>query len=144
MPALTTISQTAPDAVTLLRILCFCDPEGIPINILEDGCDALMQRGELETAVATTGLETVVSLFRSSIRISKAIQEIQRISLAVCKPEGSERILRIHDLVQLLLQSKLIPIVDREQWLEIAIRIVCKAFEAIGDYGAPENWRRCD
>lgn len=42
-PALSWIQQTVPDAVTLLRILCFCDPEGVPISIFKEGCDALHQ-----------------------------------------------------------------------------------------------------
>ena len=40
-PALSQIRETAPDAVTLLRMLCFCDPEGIPISMFKQGCDAL-------------------------------------------------------------------------------------------------------
>ena len=34
-PALSKIQATAPDAVTLLRVLCFCDPEGISIGIIK-------------------------------------------------------------------------------------------------------------
>jgi len=145
MPALNKISQTMPDAVTLLRILCFCDPERIPVSILKQGCDALFQedRRDIPIASAVNELEAVIGLFRSSIRLSKAIQEIQRVSLAVYTLEGSERMVRIHDLVQLLLRSKLVTAAEREQWLEMTIRIVCKAFEGIGDRRSPRNWSRC-
>ena len=101
MPALKRISQTAPDAVTILRILCFCDPENIPISILKEGCGALDQeeRSDILAASAINELGTVIDLFRSSVRLSKAIQEIQRLSLAVYTSEESGRTVRIHDLV---------------------------------------------
>ncbi|KAL8914575.1 MAG: hypothetical protein Q9172_007051 [Xanthocarpia lactea] len=145
MPALNRILQTAPDAVTLLRILCFCDPESIPISVLKQGFSALSQRDwrDIPTGPAVNGIEAVVGLFRSSIRLSKAIQEIQRLSLAVYTMEGSGRILRIHDLVQLLLRSKLIAAAEREQWLEIVICLVCTAFAEIGDPRSPQNWGQC-
>ncbi|KAI4247881.1 MAG: hypothetical protein L6R42_009493 [Xanthoria sp. 1 TBL-2021] len=145
MPALNRVSQTAPDAVTLLRILCFCDPENIPISILKQGCGALSQEGErvIHTASAANARGAVIDLFRSPIRLSKAIQEIQRLSLAVYTLEGSEQTVRVHDLVQLLLRSKLIAAAEREQWLKMVICIVCKAFEAIGDRRSPRNWSRC-
>ena len=145
VPALDRILQTAPDAVTLLRIVCFCDPENIPISILKQGCDVLSQevKRDILTATAVNELEAVIGLFRSSVRLSKAIQEIQRLSLAVYTPEGSERIIRIHDLVQLLLRSKLIAAGERKLWLEMTICIVCKAFEKIGDRRSPQNWSRC-
>ncbi|KAL8907713.1 MAG: hypothetical protein Q9171_005754 [Xanthocarpia ochracea] len=145
MPPLNRISQTAPDAVTLLRILCFCDPESIPISVLKQGCSVLSQEDwrDTPTGPAVNEIEAVVGLFRSSIRLSKAIQEIQRLSLAVYTTEGSERIVRIHDLVQLLLRSKLIAAVERDQWLEIVICVVCKAFEEIGDPESPQNWGQC-
>ncbi|KAL8876041.1 MAG: hypothetical protein Q9192_008939, partial [Flavoplaca navasiana] len=121
MPALNRVSQTAPDAVTLLRIFCFCDPENIPISILKQGCGALSEEGErvIPTESAANARRAVIDLFRSPIRLSKAIQEIQRLSLAVCTLEGSERTIRVHDLVQLLLRSKLVAAAEREQWLKM-------------------------
>ena len=145
IPALDRISQTAPDAVTLLRIFSFCDPESIPISILKQGCGALDQKDmhNISTASAVNELKAVTGLLQSSIRLSKAIQEIQRLSLAVYAPEGTERTIRTHDLVQLLLRSKLIVAAEREQWLELVICIVCKAFDGIGDRRSPRNWSRC-
>ncbi|KAL9035768.1 MAG: hypothetical protein Q9180_004677 [Flavoplaca navasiana] len=145
MPALNRVSQTAPDAVTLLRILCFCDPENIPISILKQGCAALSQEDErvIPKASAADARGAVIDLFRSPIRLSKAIQEIQRLSLAIYTLEGSERTVRVHDLVHLLLRSKLIAAAEREQWLKMVICIVCKAFEGIGDRRSPRNWSRC-
>ncbi|KAL9024719.1 MAG: hypothetical protein Q9196_006309, partial [Gyalolechia fulgens] len=170
---------TAPDAVTLLRVFCFCDPEGIPISIFEQGCDSLYQQDGDELAqtqavkkvMAVRGfrhtfkrisrtlrrrgrsdmvntrcgekLQTVQDLFRSPLRLSKAIQEVQQLSLAACTLEGTDRIIRIHDLVHLLLRSKLMTDTERGQWLENTIYVVCKAFEGIGDRRSPANWSRC-
>ncbi|KAK3166744.1 hypothetical protein OEA41_009869 [Lepraria neglecta] len=178
-PALNKIQQTVPDAMTLLRILCFCDPEGIPISIFQQGCDALYQEDrsrlskarEVDKLEAVRGLrhslkrvrialrqksrhdtvnvqgndklKAVQDLFRSPLRLSKAIQEVQRLSLAAQALEGSDRVIRIHDLVHLLLRSKLMADTERRQWLGIVICIVCKAFEAIGDRRSPQNWSRC-
>ena len=178
-PALNRIQQTAPDAVTLLRLLCFCDPEAIPISILEHGCDALYQgdwykssqaqavhqlRGAREfrrswerissalrrksrhSRVQARGdekLEAVRELFRSRLRLSRAIQEVERLSLVASVLEGGDRILRIHDLVHLLLRSKLMTNTERGQWLEMAIDVVCKAFEGIDDRTSPQHWSRC-
>ena len=145
MPALNKILQTAPDALTLLQIFSFCDPENIPISILKQGCCDLYQESMRDVPVASAGneLEAIIELFRSSTRLAKAIREIQRQSLAVYTLEGSERIIRIHDLVQLLLRSKLIDAAEREQWLEMVICIVCKAFDGIDDPDSPRNWGRC-
>lgn len=132
-PALKKIQGTAPDALTLLRVLCFCDPENIPISIFTQGCGALYQedRRDIPPVRALDELEAVIALFRSQMRLSKVIQEIQRLSLAACTLEGSERKMRIHDLVQLPLRSKLMADTERGQWLEAAIRVVCMAFEKL-------------
>lgn len=176
-PALSKIQQT-PDAVTFLRILCFCDPEGIPLSIFEQGRDALDLEDpyvssslrvvdELQvvrdflhssnwvpsafltsrhhTAEAQGGdqLEAVRDLFRSPLRLSKAIQEVQRLSLAAQALENTDRIIRIHDLIHLLLRSKLMTNTERRQWLEIAISMVWKAFRETCNPKLPETWSRC-
>ena len=66
-------------------VLCFCDPENIPTSILKQGCSASCQEERCYTrsALAVTKLETLLVVFRSSIRLSKAIREIQRPSLPV-------------------------------------------------------------
>jgi len=99
---------------------------------------------DVPVASAVNELKAIIDLFRSSIRLAKAIQEIQRLSLAVYTLEGSERIIRIHDLVQLLLQSKLIATAERKHWLEMVICIFSKAFKGIGDLESPRNWARWD
>jgi len=144
-PALNKLQGTAPDALTLLRVLCFCDPENIPMSIFTQGCGALHQedRRDIPPARPLDELKAVMDLFRSPIRLSKAIQEVQRLSLAAYMLEGSERIIRIHDLVQLLLRSKLMADTERGQWLEAAIHVVCVAFDQIDDRRSPRNWSRC-
>ena len=57
--------------------------------------------------------------------------------------DGTDRIIRIHDLVHLLLGSKLMTDIEQGQWLETAIYIVYKAFEGISDRRPPEIWSRC-
>jgi len=144
-PALNKIHETDPSALTLLRVLCFCDPENIPMSIFTQGCGALHQedRHDIPLARPPDELEAVADLFGSQIRLSKAIQEVQRLSLASCTLEGSERTIRIHDLVHFLMRWKLMVDTERGQWLKAAIRVVCVAFEDIGDHQSPQNWSRC-
>lgn len=88
-------------------------------------------------------LGLVTELFRSGVRLSKAIQAVQRLSLAAQVVEGSERVIRIHDLVQLPLRWKLVTDVEQREWLKITVHIICKGFKAIGDRRSPQNWIRC-
>ena len=147
--ALNRIQHTAPDAMTLLRLFCFCDPEGIPISIFQQGCDvlqdALRRKSRQDTVDVPSDdkLAAVQDLFQSRIRLSKAIQVIQRLSLAVQTREETDRVIRIHDLVHLLLRLKFMTDIERRQWLKIAIYIIYKGFEAIGDRRSPLNWNRC-
>lgn len=158
-PALIKIKDI-PDAMTLLRILCFCDPEGISISIFKQGGDALEQEDPYGSSnlIAIDGsaafggrhhtqggdqIEAVKALFRSHLRLSKAIQEVQRLSLATQALEDSHRIIRIHDLVQHILRSVLMEDTERRQWLQICISIVCEALMNTGDPTLPQNWSRC-
>lgn len=120
-PALTRIQQTAPDAGILLRFLCFCDPECIPISIFTQGGNEDVQgsrhfwkglsftlRGKRKDLRQNKEeLKLVQDLFQSRSRLLNAIQEIQRLSLAACASEGGDHVIRIHDLIHLLLRSKL-------------------------------------
>ncbi|KAL8715491.1 MAG: hypothetical protein Q9220_000826 [cf. Caloplaca sp. 1 TL-2023] len=174
-PALNKIRQTAPDALTLLRVFSLCDPERVPLSILEQGCTALKQesmgdksrisagkkpqtlskklrtklrlskaRAEAEHAPSTiNNLAVVLDLFQDKIRVSKAIQDIERSSLAILTKQGSEREIRIHDLVHLLLRSILMTIPEQKEWLSIVIKVVCEAFYDIDDIELPRNWSRC-
>jgi len=85
MPTLNRISQTASDALTLLRILFFCDLENISVSILKQECGALYQRDRRDRLIASAvnELEAIIELFQSSTRLSKAIQEIRRLSLMI-------------------------------------------------------------
>ncbi|KAL8946940.1 MAG: hypothetical protein Q9222_006733 [Ikaeria aurantiellina] len=166
-PALNKIKQTAPDAITLLRVFSFCHPERIPISILQQGCTVIMQEdmyGEPTSSAVeepltlswkfqailrlfktkniakpeakpvfptVDNLAALLNLFQSPIRVPKAIQEIERSSLAVHTKKRSEHEIRIHDLIHLLLRSMLMTTAERKGWLMTVIEIVCKALEDI-------------
>ena len=74
-------------------ILCFCDLENIPINILKQRYNASCQKERRYTrrALAIIKLETILIVFRSSIRLFKAIREIQRLSLPITRERLSAR-----------------------------------------------------
>ena len=115
------------------------------MSIFTQGCGALHQedRHDIPPARPFDGLKAIMDLFRSQTRLFKAIQEVQRLLIAAYMLEGSERIIRIHNLVQLFLRSKLMADTERRQWPKAAIYVVCVAFEQIGDRRSPRNWSRC-
>ena len=100
MSTLKRISQTTSDAVTVLRILCFCDFENISVNILKEKCDVLNQNERSDILVVSTinELETTIDQFRSSVRLFKAIQKIQRLYLTICISKKFERTISILDV----------------------------------------------
>ena len=144
-PAFKKLENISPDAINLLRIFSFLDPESISLNILKQGSEALLAQSSAEDEFGHTGvkLDEIAALLNSSVRIQKAIQHIQRLALGVQQSVIQERVLWIHDLVQLLLRKKLMTNVEREQWLRVTILIICRAFENIGDRRAPRNWSKC-
>lgn len=133
-PSLIQLQERSSDAVTLLRLLCFCSPERIHLSIFRQVSDVIqceqpeestitddLDHGSDGTPVAShkhsaltesklevdTILTTARDLLRREIRINKAIQEARRLSLLACLWENGDRIIRIHDLVHRLLRSSL-------------------------------------
>ena len=86
--------------------------------------------------------EDVKNIFNTPLRLSKAIQVIERLSLAAQTSRGTEKTMRIHDLIHLLLRSNLMADAERTKWLEIAVNIVCKGLETVEDPDNPGTWSR--
>ena len=170
--ALSQSHETTLNAMTLLRLLCFCDSEDISIEMFRQECDILHSKNHSESFRARSvegfrysftrvrsalhrrirrdtvnvrennKLDAAKDLFQSSVRLFKTIQKIQRLSLTTQTCEETDRIIRIHDLVHFLLRSKLMTDAEQKQWLKIIICIMCKVFEKIDDRISSQS--RCD
>ena len=179
------LKQTSPEAVDLLRILAFLDPQNIPIDILRKGSRALLKPKMKQakssskqqiTAAEETGprfsrrrgrhlitkaktkpespkqqwtevmkeipdeTEALAKLLDNPVALQQAIKILQKSSLVTKQSNGEAQVLWIHDLVQLLLRTKLMTERERAEWLQRAICIICDSFDQLGDPRLPENW----
>ena len=90
-------------------------------------------------------LQGVRRLLHTPVNLQITIKHLTKLSLVVQQKDGETVTLWLHDLVQLLLQTKLVKESERKKWLQYTINITCKAFTMIGDYYyLPENWPRCE
>jgi Tetratricopeptide repeat len=129
------LERSPPGTSDLLRILAFMDPESIPIEILKYGC----------SDCTNEDLETVRLLLQNTVTLQKAMQSIQRLSLATQQNDWKMATIRMHDLVQLVLRTKLMSSRDeRKRWLGHAISIACRSFERIEDPRSPACWEDCE
>jgi tetratricopeptide (TPR) repeat protein len=134
------LGRSPPGTSNLLRVLTFLDPESISIDMLKDGC-----RMTPTAEAADENRKSVQELMSSTINLSRALQYLQRLSLLVLQRDGEIRTLRLHDLVQLVLHTKLMSDAkERKRWLTHTIGILCRAFEKIEDPRSPSYWDQCE
>ena len=85
-------------------------------------------------------LKLLRDLLRNPINLQKAIQHLQRLSLVVQRKEDGSMTLWLHDLVQLLLRTKLMDGQGRKKGLEQAIYIINEAIEQLDSPRDPRTW----
>jgi hypothetical protein len=99
---------------SLLKILSFLDPESIPLNIITDGADDLRSSINLtlSNGLISQNLESAIALLRSPVQFQQAIQQLRDLSLigyesmtGASVSNTSTSVLRIHDLVQFMIQE---------------------------------------
>ena len=104
----------------------------------------LKKKNDVFATSTINEFETIIDLFRFSIRLSKTIQKIQRLFLTIYISKKFERTIRIHNLIQFLFRSTFMINAKRKQWLKMIICIICKIFEKIDNRRFFRNWNRCD
>lgn len=117
------VGQANPAAAELLRLCAFLSPDAIPEELFSEGGTVL---GPVLEQVATDALA-----------LNKAIEELRKFSLIQRDPEA--RLLRIHRLVQAVLQDAL-KREDQRMWAERAVHATNLVFPEIVE---PANWPRC-
>jgi hypothetical protein len=121
------LTEDAPGAVGLLRLLAFLVPEPVPLRLLlgdSEECDPVV--------VATVG-----SVMGDPLAVTDAIAALRRYSLVT--PAGDGLVL-VHRLVQAIIRGQLAP--DQgSQWRETAATLVEAAVS--GDPLLPASWLAC-
>jgi hypothetical protein len=127
--AFTQLEQSAPEAVSLLRLLACCAPEPIPIRLL------LQPRPGLAHDLSGDVMAALVALLEDDLAVDDAMVALGRFSLVI--PAGNE-LGSVHRLVQAVTLAQVSADVA-SQWERAAAALVEAAIPA--DSELPANWR---
>ena len=125
------LQQTAPRAISLLRLLACCAPEQIPLNLL------LQPRPRLAQALDADVPRLLLPLLEDPLAADGAVAALRRFSLISAPVEGS---VSVHRLVQAVTLAQLHD-GQAEAWLQAARSVIGAAMPA--DATRPENWPVC-
>jgi hypothetical protein len=123
------LEQSAPEAVSLLRLLACCAPEPIPIRLL------LQPRPGLAHDLSGDVMAALVALLEDDLAVDDAMVALGRFSLVI--PAGNE-LVSVHRLVQAVTLAQVSADVA-SQWERAAAALVEAAIPA--DSELPANWR---
>ncbi|KAI9817428.1 MAG: hypothetical protein M1827_001037 [Pycnora praestabilis] len=99
------------------------------------------EAGDISTEAAHfTILEQLVASIRSSVKFQRIIEILESSSLVSRIGDGNSSSLRIHDLVQELVRTHLIPASERTQWVQQAVKLFCSTCWQVRNYSSPETW----
>ncbi|KZP22289.1 TPR-like protein, partial [Athelia psychrophila] len=146
------LDEIDPDGHRLLKTLAFFDPENIPIDILSLGARSITDRltNIVEPSFSTldplqgvsSELRSLVELLCSEERVRAAFMHFE--DLSVAQPTYGDRpVLHIHDLIQWVLQQSTL-IHQEEGYRELAVALLCNAFQTIDDPQSPQSWDECE
>jgi hypothetical protein len=126
--ALSRLSQDAPGAARLLRLLAFLAPEPVPLGLLLSRDDA----AEWPRAAGVLG-----PLLGDPVAAGDAVAALQRYSLAALAGDG---LVQVHRLVQAVTRAQLTD-QETDQWKQVAAALVEAAIP--DDAELPSAWRAC-
>ncbi|KIM89575.1 hypothetical protein PILCRDRAFT_1920 [Piloderma croceum F 1598] len=103
------------------------------------------------TWIMTPKLESLINLISSPVHLQQAIQKLHCLSLvgyesttASSAPNAITAVLRIHDLVQFMIQESMRREDMHDQWFNFAARLVCGAFRHVDDPTSQMCWAQCE
>jgi tetratricopeptide (TPR) repeat protein len=129
MLAFDRLEQSAPNAVTLLRLLANFAPEAVPLLLILRPRSALIKRLGHETESALT------QLLDHPLTVKDAVGALRRFSLVSAPADG---FLTVHRLVQMIAIDQMSPGLAA-QWQQAAAVLVEAAIPQ--DPERPEDWR---
>ena len=125
------LQQTAPPAISLLRLLACCAPEQIPLNLL------LQPRPKVIQALDPEVARLLLPLLEDPLTADGAVAALRRFSLISAPAGGS---VSVHRLVQAVTLAQL-PDNQAEAWRQAARSVIGAAVPA--DAVRPGNWPAC-
>jgi hypothetical protein len=138
-----------PEASNLLKMISFFDPESIPLDMITPGAESLSRLLVPSTATSSNGvasgkvLKPLLRLVLSPIQFQGAITQLRNRSLVKHIYSADTSVLRIHDLIKIMVQSRLTNSGADREWFEIAVELACGAFQHVEDPESYTCWPRC-
>jgi len=129
--AFTQLGQTAPGATALLRLLAFCAPEPVPLQLL------LQPRPGLTRWLRRNGARALTPLLEDELAARDAIAALRRYSLITPASGGS---VLVHRLVQAVTADQM-PAHLAQAWRQAAAAVIEAAIP--GDTDRPQTWPAC-
>jgi hypothetical protein len=118
------LERTTPQAITLLRLLACCAPDGIPLHLL----------AQAEPRVADALPAQLAALLDDPLACDDAVAALRHFSLVSSPYDGT---VSVHRLVQAVTLDQL-PDSEAVTWRRAARSLVLAALP--GDSARPENW----
>jgi hypothetical protein len=128
------LDSECPDAMNLLKVLSYLDPECIPLNMLTRGADPM----------SLSQSERLVAFIQSPVELHGAIMQLHNRSLVKHQRGIDASVLRIHNLTNMIVQDKARRRGDGRQWFEFAAGLACGAFQLVEDPKSYNCWVDCE
>ncbi|KAI9854314.1 MAG: hypothetical protein M1824_000407 [Vezdaea acicularis] len=182
-----TLDRLHPETSSLLKILSFLDPEGIPVDMIVEGAKTLLQQPSStmlldNSAQASRSVTRLAHIFKrkqrkrqtpislsengssqksdiscdpiiwsrlealaqTPIQLQKAIQQLQNHSLVEHLLDVNTPILRLHDLIQFMVQQRVkVERTENENFI-LATTVVCNAFQKVRNPESSKSWVQCE
>lgn len=148
------LERQSPHSSNLLKVLSFFDPESIPLEIIaEEVGDLVLEcasdfSGTADDIAirqgATSEAESLIALMRSPVQLQLAIQQLIDLSLTDYQDTKVASTLRIHDLIQVVVHTRIGRKDMQYLWFQVAVVLVCNALQRIDDPTSYKSWAKCE
>ena len=105
--------------------------------------DPLNGQANNKSAISSK-LTPLIALICSPMKFHLAIQQLQQLSLIHYKSNVDTFVLRIHGLVQIMIQDSSRKEDTHLHWFHIAVALMCGAFQCIEDPTSICSWAQCE
>jgi tetratricopeptide (TPR) repeat protein len=89
-------------------------------------------------------LESLIALMSSPVQLQQAIRYLRQLSLVGYKSTEDTSALRIHDLIQIIIQERARRDGRQYHWFHVATVLACDAFRHVDDPFSHTCWAQCE